>query len=105
MIKLVLIASVALMSQNTYSQVSTGLLSCNGTGFPFSVQFFGKTAAATFKGYTHTAPYAYTFIGKNGDTWFVYRSHAIDISVVPNDKYVALYKPDGSTMLADATCK
>lgn len=104
MIKLVLIAAIATMSQNTYSQVSTGLLSCNGSGFPFTVQFFGKTATATFKGYAHTALYARTFIGKNGDTWFVYRSQTIDISVVPNDKYVALYAPDGSTILAGAIC-
>ncbi len=58
MIKLVLITVIAIMSQNVYSQVSTELLSCNGSGFPFTVQFFNKTATATFRGYAHSAPYA-----------------------------------------------
>lgn len=93
------------LSTNTYSQVNTKLLSCNGGGFPFSVQFSGKFATATFKGFSHTAPYSQTFIGKNGDTWFVYKSQTLDISITPYDNYVGLYTPGINQAIADGFCK
>lgn len=94
-----------ILSSNVYSQVNTKLMSCNSTGFPFSVQFSGKFATATFKGFSHTAPYVETFIAKNGDTFLVYKSQVIDISTIPNTSYVALYEPNTMHLLASAHCK
>ena len=105
MFKLVLIAAFGIMFQNAYSQENTKLLYCDGSSFPFTVQFSGKTATATFKGFAHTAPYSYTFIGKSGSTYMIYKSQIIDITFAPSSKYVALYQPDGITLLSDANCK
>ncbi len=94
-----------IFSTNAYSQVNTKLLSCNGSSFPFSVQFSGKFATATFKGFSHTVPYNRTFITPNGDTWFEYRNQTLDISITPYDNYVGLYKPGTDDVLATAFCK
>ena len=102
--KIFLILAITLAT-NAYSQVNTKLMSCNGTGFPFSVQFSGNFATATFKGFSHTIPFDRTFIGKNGDTWFVYQNRILDISITPYDNYVTLYKPNTSEVLAGAYCK
>jgi hypothetical protein len=84
----------ALIGSNcALGQVNTGQMTCiskNPNNIPFTVQFFGNKATATFKGYSHTAAFNNSYVSKNGDTWFVYQSNGFDISTTPYDKYVSI---------------
>ena len=89
-----------LFVQTSIAQVNTPPLNCNplGEGFPFTVQFFGNTAVATFKGFSHTTFFSKSYVAKNGDTWFVYANNqGLDISITPFDKYVIV----GTTRLGN----
>jgi hypothetical protein len=93
MIKIFLTLFFLISSNLVLSQVNTAKMTCipnNPDKIPFTVQFFGNKAMATFKGYSHTALFTQSYVSKNGDTWFVYQSNGFDISTTPYDKYVSI---------------
>ncbi|MBU3617334.1 hypothetical protein [Polynucleobacter sp. JS-Polo-80-F4] len=105
--KLILISSL-IFTSTAFGQVNTKLLNCVGKTFPFTVQFSGSYATATFKGYSYKMPYDRTWVGKNGDTWFAYTSSVLEVSITPYDNYVVMWnspsKPTGE-MIASTFCQ
>jgi len=105
--KKIIFTAILLYALNTHAQVNNKSLSCNGQEFPFAVQFSGNYVTATFKGYAHKVPYQRSFIGKKGETWFVYANDILDVSIVPNENYVVLMRSPNSApdIIASSYCR
>ncbi len=109
MYKILLSASLLLLSFNSAAQVTSSLLTCNppaGYGFPFTVKFDGTTVITTFRGVTYNLFYFGSKVDFEGKRWSEYLNAEIKVSTTfPLNNWVSIFIPSQERAIAGDNCK